>query len=319
MTPDTPDDGRTASDFRAAQDHLLESVGLDVESRIVDLETPPVRTQVFESGPPDGDPPMVFVHGTDQFGAFPALLMAQFDDERVVGFDRPGYGLSDPFVYTEANVRRALVDTIEGVVDDLGAEQVDLVGHSMGGHASVRFALERPERVRRLVTVGSIPGFPGTAPPFQVRLLTVPVLGRLIQRLQEPSRETVLDVAEIFGEREAMQERPALIEAIVAHASDPESAETGFSEFNAVTSIRGWRSSPRLGTDELAGLEAPTLMIWGEQDPLGSPADVRDGVASIPDVRFETVDAGHIPFLAHAERCARIVDEFRGAGPAEVG
>lgn len=287
---------------------------MGVESRFVDLETPPVRTHVFESGRADGDPPLVFVHGSDAFGAFLAPLVAQFDDARVVGFDRPGYGLSDPFVYTEGDFRRTLVETVEGVVDDLGAERVDLVGHSMGGHAGVRFALQRPERVRRLITVGAIPGFPGTKPPFPIRLLTVPVLGRLIQRLQKPSRETVLDVAEIFGERAAIQEHPALIEAIVAHVSDPASAEAGFSEFNAIGSIRGWRPSVRLREDDLSGLEPPTLVIWGDRDPLGSPADVRDGVASIPDVRFETVDAGHMPYLAHAEHCARLIDEALDAG-----
>ena len=302
------------ADFRTAQRDLFEAVGLDAESRFLDLETPPVRTHVFECGPADGDPPLVFVHGSDAFGAFLAPLVARFDDARAVGFDRPGYGLSDPYVYAEGSFRRTLVETVEGVVDDLGAEQVDLVGHSMGGHASIRFALQRPERVRRLVTVGAIPGFPGTSPPFPVRLMTVPVLGRLIQRLQKPSRETVLDVAEIFGEREAIQEHPALIEAIVAHVSDPASAEAGFSEFNAIASIRGWRPSVRLSEGDLSGLEPPALVIWGERDPLGSPADVRDGVAAIPDARFEPVDAGHMPYLAHAERCARLIDEVRGAG-----
>ena len=310
MTPDEADDRRTPADFRTAQENLFAAVGLDAESRFLELETPPVGTQVFESGPADGDPPMVFVHGSDGFGAFLAPLMAQFDDVHVVGFDRPGYGLSEPYAYAEGDFRGTVVDVVEQVVDDVGADRVDLVGHSMGAHTSIQYALRRPERVRRLVTVGAIPGFPGTAPPIQVRLLTVPVFGRLILRLQQPSREAVLDVAEIFGEREAMQDHPAFVDAIAAHVA--ESAETGFTEFNAVGSIRGWRPSIRLGEDELAALEPPTLVVWGDRDPLGTPDDVRDGVATIPDVRFETVDAGHIPYLAHAERIARFVEEHRG-------
>lgn len=311
-TPDTPPEGGQTADFETAQRRLFEEVALRAESRFVDLENPRVRTHVFEAGPRAENLPAVFVHGTAAFGAFFAPLMAHLDDTRMIAFDRPGYGLSDAFVYTEKNLRRTVVDALAGVLDELGIDRVDLVGHSMGGHASILFALAHPDRVRRLILIGAIPAFPGTRPPMPLRLLTVPGLNRLMRRMQKTGEEGVLDVAEIFGERDAIQHHPAFVQAIAAHERDSRSSEAGFSEFNALFSFRGWHSSVRLREDELRNLQHPTTIIWGENDPLAGPDDVRDGVERIPNARFETVDSGHIPYLAHPTRCAQIIREARG-------
>ena len=319
---DAPTDGRTetsatesstATDFESAQRDLFEAVGLDARSRFVDLPTPLGRTHVFEAGPVEetGEPPLVFAHGTAAFGAFLAPLMAHLDDARLVAFDRPGYGRSDPFTYTEANVQRTVVDTLVGVLDALDVERVDLVGHSMGGHAGILFALRHPERVRNLFLVGSVPAFPGTTPPLPLRLMTAPLLGSLLQRFQKSGEEGVLDIAAVFGERDTIPAHPALIRAIAAHEADPKAAAAGRSEFAALFSVRGWHPSIRLREADLRRIQHPTTVVWGDHDTLGGPDDVRASVDAMPNARLETVDAGHIPFLAHLDRCAQLVREGR--------
>lgn len=293
--------------FEMAQRKLFDEAGLDSWSRFLEIDPLGVRVHAFETGSTDDNIPRIFVHGTGGFGAFLSPLVAQFDDTRSIALDRPGYGLSDPFVYTEANLRRTVVNVIEGVLDGLEIDQADLVGHSMGGHASILFAVEHPDRVRRIATVGAIPGFPGTSPPFPLRLMTVPLLDRVIERIQKSGVEGVLDIADIFGERDAIQDYPTLIRALAAHEDTPTAAEAGRSEFDALFSLRGWHSSARIGTDELQGLQHPTTVIWGDHDPLGGPDDVRDSVKSIPDVRFETIDSGHIPYLSHPVQCAKLI------------
>lgn len=310
-TPGTRREEGGVENFETAQHRLFEAAGLDTQSRFVDIENPQVRTHVFEVGSLEEDTPLLFVHGTAEFGAFLAPLMAHLDDVQMIAFDRPGYGLSDAFVYTQENIRKTIVDVLVGVLDELGVEQVDLVGHSMGGHASLLFALTHPDRVRQVTALGATPGFPGTRPPVPLRLLTVPLVDRLIRRLQKPGEAGVLDIAEVFGEREAIQNYPAFVQAIAAHEADPKAAKAGFSEFNALFSVRGWHPSIRLTEDELRNLQHPTTIIWGDHDPLGGPDDVRDSVDLIPDVRFETVDSGHIPYLAHPERCAQLIREAR--------
>ena len=301
--------GRRDEAFEAAQRDLFESVGLDARSRFLEIETPSVRTHVLEAGPSPkaGDTPTVFVHGTAAFGAFMAPLMAHLDDVPVVAFDRPGYGLSDGFAYTEANLRVTVVDALDGVLDGLEFDRVDLVGHSAGGYTSILYALANPDRVRRLTLVGGVPTFPGTRPPLPFRLMTAPGLGRLLKRLQKPGEEGVLDFAELFGEREAIQRYPALVRAIAAQQATPERAAAGTSEFEALLSVRGWREPNRLREAELSELSVPTLVVWGEGDTLGGPDDVRRGVDAIPEARLERVPAAHAPFFDLPERCAELV------------
>ena len=63
-------------DFETAQGELFESVDLDVQSRLVDLDEPRVRLHIFEAGRRDDEPPLLFVHGGGAFGGFLAPLMA---------------------------------------------------------------------------------------------------------------------------------------------------------------------------------------------------------------------------------------------------
>lgn len=301
----------TVTAFEQAQDALFETVGLDVQSRFVELETPYGRTHVIEAGTPNDDSPLVFVHGTAEFGAFLAPLMGQFEGVRMLTFDRPGYGLSDEFVYTESNLRRTLLEPLEGVLDAMGVERADLVGHSAGGYASIALARSHPERVRRLFLVGAVPTFPGTHPPMPFRLLAVPVFGRIIRRVQKSGEAGVFDLAAVFGERDAIEQYPAFVRAIAAHEDDPKSALAGQSELAALISARGWRSSVRLDDEDVLSIRHPTTIIWGDRDPLGSPDEVRHGIGLVPDVRFETVDTGHIPFLSRPERCAALIRHGR--------
>jgi len=312
-------DAKTASArFETAQQDFFEEVGLTATTRFIDLETPPIRTHVIESGPQDNREPLVFVHGTAAFGAFLAPLMAQFPGTRTIAFDRPGYGLSAPFEYNADNLHRTNVEVIKGVLDALDLDQVHLVGHSMGGHASIRFALERPERVQQITTLGAMPGFPGTHLPLPFRLMTVPLLNRLIQRLQPSGEEGALEIAEILGERAAFEAHPSFVRANAANDADPKAAKAGQSEIIAISTIRGWRPSFPIRSEELRELRHPTLLIWGADDPIGKPADVRDSVRSITQARFETLGSGHLPYLAQPAKCAELIREANSMGSANA-
>lgn len=74
---------------------------------------------------------------------------------RVIAPDMLGFGYSerpDDRIYNrERWVKHAI-----GVLDELGLEQVDLVGNSFGGGLALALAIEHPQRVRRLVLMGSV-------------------------------------------------------------------------------------------------------------------------------------------------------------------
>ena len=79
----------------------------------------------------------------------------------VVTFDVPGAYRSTREPAGDAD---EMIRSADEALDRLGIQgPVDVVGHSMGGLAALAYAIERPERTRRLVLVTSLSGFPAAA------------------------------------------------------------------------------------------------------------------------------------------------------------
>jgi pimeloyl-ACP methyl ester carboxylesterase len=79
--------------------------------------------------------------------------------------------------------------------------------------------------------------------------------------------------------------------------------------------LLAWRMGrPRrenfLSEAELAGITAPVLMIWGDEDPYGGPEIGRRAVAVMPDARLEILPGRHAPFLDDPRRCGALIDEL---------
>lgn len=295
------------SDFETAHRRAFEAAGVEVSARYVDLETPDVRVHVAEAGEPTGAPPLLFVHGVLGYGAMFAPLVGRLPGTRRLVLDRPGWGLSDDYRYAAATHPRVAVDVIDGVLDALDVSEVDLVGHSTGGHWSLRYALARPGRVRRVVAVGGVPAFPGTISPVPLRLYTVPGLPRLLTPRGYPTEETVVEQLAVVGEQETIRDYPALVAARVAHDGRDRVLPVGVSELRSFTSLLGWRRAMHLSPDALGRIEAPTTFVWGEADLLGGPAEVRSAVASMPAADLVAVPGGHIPWYGHPDTCADVV------------
>src|ERR1700761_4442842 len=99
--PEHHRDGRTAT-FETAEQRLFEACGVQVTSRRVHLSDPPLEVRVLEVG--DG-PPLVLIHGSGMSASTWAPLMPHLGTYRVIAFDLPGFGLSDPFDYGGRSLR----------------------------------------------------------------------------------------------------------------------------------------------------------------------------------------------------------------------
>lgn len=115
-----------------------------------------IAYQVVGSGPHD----VIFVCGTMSHlellwtdpGAV-AMVERLSGFARVVLFDKPGTGLSDPIPTAPTVEQRA--DDIVAVLDAAGSERAVVVGFSEGGYPSMLLAATRPERVEALVLIGT--------------------------------------------------------------------------------------------------------------------------------------------------------------------
>jgi len=62
--------------------------------------------------------------------------------------------------------------------------------------------------------------------------------------------------------------------------------------------------------DELRQVAVPTLVVWGERDPLGGVPVAQAVTGLIPHARLEVLPTGHGPWLGEPRRTATTVAEF---------
>ena len=268
------------------------------------------RVHVVEAG--DG-PPVVALHGSSTSSLSLMPLLERVDGVRMLAVDRPGFGLSDSVHVPRSRFRDAAVEFVDEVLDALGIDSCALAGQSMGGAWAVWYAHARPSRVRRLALLGSTPLLPRTRPPMPMRLMTIPVIGDVLARVK-PNAKMVVRFMASMGEDDTIVRYPDLVEALVAAGRDPIAAAANHAELRAVISPLGFRRSARIHADELRRLTVPTLLIWGDHDPVGTVEAAQAAAGAVPDAQLEVLSAGHVPYLGHPQRVSELLAAFVRSG-----
>jgi pimeloyl-ACP methyl ester carboxylesterase len=269
------------------------------------------RVHVIEAG--EG-PPVLFLHGGSTSSLSLLPLLDRLKGVRAIAVDRPGFGLSEPVDVPRARFRDAAIKFLDEVVDELGLETSALAGNSIGGTWAIWYALARPDRVRRVVLLGSAPLLPGTRPPATLRVTAAPVVGALLARMVKPNAKMLVRLMSSVGEKDTIVRYPDLIEALVAAGKDPIASAVNLAELQAVISSFGFRRSLRLRPDELRRLTVPTLVIWGDDDPVGSVNVAQEIARLIPEAQLEVLAAGHVPYLGHPDRVSELLSRFVRSG-----
>lgn len=285
-------------EFEAAEAKLLDEVGIKARVRWVDIPSLEIRARVLEVG--EGEP-ILMVHGGGGFAAAWAPLMAKISGRRLLAVDRPGHGLSG-FIDHRSGVRRIATHFLSGVLDGLGLERADIIANSMGGLWTFWLALEQPWRISRIAQLGSPALVPGTQGPFPMRLLSVPAVNRILFRAPGPS--PLARMGEDPGLAPA-----ALTGAFQAAQRLPDFERAWLSLLEACLTL----GEPRIRIEEaeLAGVAAPTLLLWGDRDPFGGFEAARRTAAALPHGQLvELPGAGHLPWVGMPDRCAAELSAF---------
>lgn len=199
-------------------------------------------------------PPVLLLHGfptSADLWRREAWLMAQ--RMRVIAPDLIGYGHSDKPVGADLT-EPAQAGYVRELLQTLGLTDVAIVGHDIGGAVAQILALDGPVRVKALVLLDS------------ACFDAWPVEGvRMIQAMPT-EQETAPIVDEILRAAFALgiAHQHRIEDGVVDGYIEPWKQDPA-AFFRAVRSLSG---NGLAGRDaELAALDVPTLIIWGEDDP----------------------------------------------------
>lgn len=264
------------------------------------------KIHVIEAG---NGPPLVMLHGTGAPAHTMLPLVERLKDVRTIVPDLPGSGLSDAVDMGHRSYHDMALEVIDQILDALEVDEITLAGSSGGGVWAIWAALANPQRIQRLILLGSIPLLPRTSPPFPLRLMTAPILGDIMTRV--PANEkSVLQLMKIMGEKETITNYPMMVEALAAGNNDPLASYAARREFSAFLNLFGFKASMEIGYDQLAKLKMPTLFIWGERDPLGGEKVARAASEAIPNSELAMLPTGHVPWLGYPDKTAELIFEF---------
>jgi proline iminopeptidase len=236
-----------------------------------------------------------------------ATLLASLP-RQVLTFDPPG-------AYSSARSGRAnLPEMLECALETLSmcqiSEPIDVIGHSMSGLCALALAIEHPERVRRLVLVGSVSGFPA------VRRWSMPHNWRW---WRDPEYWQVLwwgfrlfigwNNLAVHKRLNNLVETASFVDKSLAELAEIEAGD----RHRPPPKRDDWFKTVRVVDYKarLPELQVPTLLGVGRYDPQTPVACSQELARGIPYAKLVIFDnSGHAPFLEEPGRFIEEVGAF---------
>lgn len=241
--------------------------------------------------------PLLLIHGLgsrseDWTPEMPAYVKSGF---RVYAIDLLGCGRTDhPNI---AYTIQQQTDLIDGFLDAVHVQNADVIGWSMGGWIALQFTIEHPRKVRRLVAMDSAGlAFRTNLTPEIFEPHTIPELKRF-EALLVPD--------------------PPALPAFFNHAL-LRAMQRNFSVVHRT--VASMLTGKDLLDGRLGQIQAPVLIVWGEQDTLIPPSVGLRMHRAIPQSVFQIYNGcGHIGPATCAHHIVPRVIQFLQSEPAAAG
>lgn len=256
------------------------------EIRYRDVLTRSARVRVGEMGT---GRPLVLIH--DLFGShedFTAILQPLAERMHVILIDLPGFGESEkPRKY--AYGFEGFAETVLDALAALSLSRVTLLGHGFGGGIALTLASRHPSVAERLILVD--PAVYELRPTVLFRLARTPGIGRLLLK----QLVGVRSFGRLMPHSDARAPR---VKAEYDRFNSPDGREAAVLALDACMDLRPVQAVvPRIST--------PTLVVWGDSDPMLSPHEGRRLARELSRGTLVVLGAGHWP---HQELPALFVE-----------
>jgi 2-hydroxymuconate-semialdehyde hydrolase len=277
---------------------------VDPAIRIADVPVGDGMTmRVNQSGEP-GRPALLMLHGSGPgvsgLSNWERLMVGLAGQYHSIAPDIIGFGDSthpDPSPQGFVPNMELRIDKIIRMLDELGIDKVTLVGNSMGGMFSLRMTQLIPDRIERMVLMGS-GGMPGLQPP--------PGLIKLVTYYDDPSEQAMEDLLMLFvSDKEAFG--PRIRE--VAAQRFAVAAREDIRRSHLATFAPGpfWTYSEQ----DLAAIPHKTLVVHGRDDAIVPVESSYYLAANLPHADlYLLAHCGHWTQVEQAVRFHTILSDF---------
>ena len=248
------------------------------------------KIRYLESG--DSQDTIVLVHGlgasADRWEYVIPLFNKYF---RVIVPDLIGFGYSDkPLVdYTSEFFSKFLKNFLK----EISVEKLKIIGSSLGGQITAEYASENISSIEKLVLVS----------PSGAMKHSTPALDAYVMAALYPDKEVAENAYQMMA-GPGREINKKIIEDFVTRMKLP-NAKMAF-----MSTLLGLKNAENI-LEVLKTISIPTLIVWGERDPV-IPIKFADSfVSCIKDCRFYRMDnCGHTPYVDEPEKFTKLVTDF---------
>jgi pimeloyl-ACP methyl ester carboxylesterase len=269
-------------------------------SRFIDVDG--VRVHYQEAGD-EHAPALVLIHGFASSTlvwskVFLKLAAAGF---RVIAVDMLGYGYSAKPRNGEYTIS-GQAKLLTRLLNKLGIPRAIFVGSSYGGAVAATCALDYPDRVEKLILVGTV----NNNRPLDFRLMRLfgsPLFGDVVSPLLIGSRRLLRRrMKRVYDRHEwVLDERRVDARHLPLRAAGTQRA--------IIRTVRSW-DAERISRDAHL-ITQPTLLLWGETDQEIPLADGERLHEEIPGSRLIVfLECGHLPHEEYPEAFTNVVIDF---------
>ena len=258
-----------------------------------------IKVHYNEAGTGDA---VIFLHGSgpgaSSWSNFARNVGPFSEKYRAILMDQPGYNKTDVRVIGEGETRSQVNgNAVVGLMDALGIQKASLVGNSMGGATALNVAVDFPDRVEKLVLMGS--GSGGGNNIFnQQPTEGIKVLNEVFDDPSVAGFRKLINIMLYDGASvpdEVLEQRYQATVGNMAHV-----------EARAKSSL-----APRDISAQLGDITAPALVIHGFNDRVVPIENSLRLLAGMPKSRLVVFQqCGHWAQFEHAAEFNRLVIDF---------
>ena len=209
---------------------------------------------------------------------------------RVVVPDLIGFGYSDkPIVDYTTDY---FAEFVSKFVSKLGIKNLNIIGSSLGGEIAAESIINHDVNVKKLVLVS----------PSGMMKHSTPALNTYISAAMYPNNESALNAFQAMFGRKKIDNK--IVSGFVERMQLP-NAKMAF-----MSTLLGLSNS-KVITEKLQLITIPTLIVWGENDPVIPIEYAQSFVSGINDCRFyKMTGCGHVPYVEKPKEFFQIVSDF---------